>query len=162
GTINECCNAFIASSHLMKQVRLPRLALLFRVIWRNIIASLHNLPIYAVIFIAFGLPADWHLLAILPGFALVCLNLAWMGLIVAILCARFRDITPIIGAVLQIGFFITPVMWSPKLQRVDPWIVDVNPFAALIELVRAPLMANEISPALLGLSLLWLVIGSGL
>jgi len=85
-----------------------------------------------------------------------------MGLIVAILCGRFRDIAPIVGAVLQIGFFITPVMLSPKLQRVDPWIVDINPFAALVELVRTPLMGNEISPALLHLSLLCLVVGSGL
>jgi lipopolysaccharide transport system permease protein len=162
GTINDCCAAFIGSGHLMKQVRLPRLALVLRVIWRNIIVFLHNVPIYAVIFVAFGLPLDWHLLAILPGFVLVCLNLTWMGLIVAILCARFRDVAPIVGAVLQIGFFVTPVMWNYKLQRVDPWIVDVNPFAALIELIRAPLMGSDISPPLLWLSLICLVLGSGL
>ena len=160
GTINEACNTFIASGYLMKQVRLPRLALLFRIIWRNIIAFLHNLPIYVIIFIVFDLPVDWHLLAIIPGFVLVVLNLIWMSLIVAILCARFRDITPIVGSILQIGFFVTPVMWSHKMQRVESWVVDLNPFAALIELIRAPILGDEISTPLLYLAILSLIFGS--
>jgi lipopolysaccharide transport system permease protein len=160
GTINDSCNAFVSSSHLMKQVRLPRLALIFRVVWRNIIAFLHNLPIYIVVFIAFGLPFNWHLLTIIPGFVLVCLNLTWMGLCVAILCARFRDIAPIVGSILQIGFFITPVMWDHRTQRVDPWIVNINPFAALIELIRAPMMGEDISSALLYLAIGSLIVGS--
>jgi ABC-type polysaccharide/polyol phosphate export permease len=160
GAITDSCSAFIASAHLMKQVRLPRLVLLFRVIWRNIIAFLHNAPIYVVIFVAFGLPLDWHLLAIVPGFILVCLNLTWMGLAVAILCARFRDAAPIIAAALQIGFFVTPVMWNYKVQHVDPLIVMLNPFAAIIELMRAPLMGEAIAPALLLSAVICLVVGS--
>jgi len=157
GTINDSCTTFIASGHLMKQVRLPRLVLLFRVIWRNVIAFLHNAPIYVVILLAFGRPLDWRLLAIVPGFILVCLNLMWIGLAVAILCARFRDVVPIIGAALQIGFFVTPVMWNHKVQHVDPLIVMLNPFAALIELVRAPLMGETIQPALMLSALVCLV-----
>lgn len=160
GAINDSCNAFIGSVHLMKQVRVPRLALLFRVIWRNIIAFLHNLPIYLVIFIWFGLPFGWHLLFIIPGFILITLNLLWMGLVVAILCARYRDVAPIIGSILQIGFFITPVMWNHKTQRVDPWVVEINPFAALIELIRAPMMGDEISSGLLRLAIGFLFFGS--
>lgn len=160
GTINDACNAFVGSGHLMKQVRLPRLAIIFRVMWRNIIAFLHNLPIYAVIFIAFGLPLDWHLTALIPGFALVCLNLIWMSLIVAILCARYRDIAPIIGSILQLGFFVTPVMWNYKIQAVDPLFVHLNPFAALIELVRAPLMGEAIDTILLQVAVFCLIAGS--
>lgn len=152
-TINDACSTFIASSHLMKQMRLPRLVLLFRVIWRNVIIFLHNLPIYIVTFIWFGLPLDWHVLAVVPGFLIVCLNLVWMGLVVAILCARYRDVPPIIGSILQIGFFVTPVMWNHKLQSVNPLVVNINPFAALIELIRAPLMGDAISLPLLSLAL---------
>lgn len=160
GTINDGCTTFLSASHLMKQVPLPRLVLLFRVVWRNIIAFLHNIPIYLVIFLVFGLPLDWHLLMIGPGLILVVLNLTWMALIVAILCARFRDIAPIVGSILQIGFFVTPVMWNYKTQKVDPWIVNTNPFAALIELIRAPMMGEDISSPLLILALVSLLVGS--
>ena len=159
GTINDACSTFTSSSGLMKQMRLPRLALLFRVIWRNVIVFLHNLPIYIVIFVAFGLPLDWHVLAVVPGLILVCLNLVWMGLVVAILCARFRDIPPIVGSVLQIGFFVTPVMWNYKLQSVNKIVVYANPFAALIEMVRAPLMGQAITMPLLYVALATMVVG---
>ena len=95
-----------------------------------------------------------------PGLILVVLNLTWMALIVAILCARFRDIAPIVGSILQIGFFVTPVMWNYKSQHVDPWLVNANPFAALIELIRAPMMGEDISQPLLILSLISLLVGS--
>lgn len=160
GAINDSCGTFVASSQLMKQMRLPRFALLFRIIWRSIIAFLHNLPIYAVIFLWFGMPLGLHLLAVIPGFVILCLNLTWIGLVVAILCTRYRDIAPIIGSILQIGFFVTPVMWNYKLQHINnSWIVYCNPFAAFVELVRAPLMGEEISRPLLYLSLACLVVG---
>ena len=160
GTINDASNTFIASGHLMKQLRLPRLMLLFRVIWRNVIIFLHNLPIYIVVLFWFKPPLGWGALAVIPGFILVCLNLVWMGLMVAILCARYRDVPPIIGSILQIGFFVTPVMWDHKMQAVNPMIVNLNPLAAMIELIRAPLMGGAISLPLLLLALGWLVIGS--
>jgi ABC-type polysaccharide/polyol phosphate export permease len=160
GTINDACGTFINSSHLMKQIRLPRFVLLFRVIWRNILIFLHNLPIYIFIFLWFDLPFDWHVLMVAPGFVVLCLNLVWIGLVVAILCARYRDITPIIGSVLQIGFFVTPVMWSYKLQSVNHWIIYANPFAAFIELVRAPMMGEPMAWPLMCLALSCLAAGS--
>jgi ABC-type polysaccharide/polyol phosphate export permease len=159
GVINDSCTAFTSSAHMMKQVRLPRLAIIFRVIWRNIIAFLHNAPIFIFLSLFFGLPMGWHLIAILPGFFLVVLNLVWIGLVAAILCARYRDIGPIISSILQIGFFVTPVMWSHKTQSVERWIVEINPFAGLIELIRAPLMGEQISPELLQLSIFILIFG---
>lgn len=159
GVINDSCMAFTSSAHMMKQVRVPRLALILRVIWRNIIAFLHNAPIFIIISVFFGLPFGWHLIAIIPGFVLVTLNLVWIGLVAAILCARYRDIAPIISSILQMGFFVTPVMWNYKTQSVERWIVEINPFAALIELIRAPLMGEQISPPLLELSLFTLMFG---
>jgi ABC-type polysaccharide/polyol phosphate export permease len=82
-----------------------------------------------------------------------------MGLVVAILCARYRDIPPIVGSVLQIGFFVTPVMWNYKLQSVNMIVIYINPFAALIEMVRAPLMGQEITMPLLYLALATMVVG---
>jgi len=159
GTINDCCNAFLSASHVMKQMKVPRLAIIFQVIWRSIIVFIHNLPIYIVIFLWFKIPLTWGTILVIPGFTIVCLNLIWIGIVVSILCARFRDITPIIGSVLQIGFFVTPVMWSYKLQSVSPWIVNINPFAAMIELIRAPLLGEMISVPLFVLALACLPVG---
>jgi lipopolysaccharide transport system permease protein len=146
----------------MKQMRMPRLALLMQVLWRCVITFLHTLPVYAVIFIWFGIPVGLWTLAVIPGFVVLCLNLVWIGLIVAILCARYRDVVPIVGSMLQIGFFFTPVMWSAQLQNINPLIVNINPFAAFIELVRAPLMGQPIALPLLYLAFACLPVGYAL
>ena len=59
------------------------------------------------------------------------------------ICARFRDIPPIVGSVMQIAFFISPVIWKPEL--VGHWepLLPLNPFFAMMETVRAPLMGDE-------------------
>jgi hypothetical protein len=56
------------------------------------------------------------------------------------ICARFRDIPPIVGSVLQIGFFVTPIIWLPsQLGADDHWLL-LNPFFDLLEVVRKPLL----------------------
>ena len=102
------------------------------------------------------------MLAVIPGFAILVLNLVWIGLLAAILCARFRDIPPIVNSVLQIGFFVTPVIWSYKQQAVNELVVNFNPFAAFVEVVRAPLLGEDFSPPLLFLAIACLPVGYAL
>ena len=57
--------------------------------------------------------------------------------------ARFRDIPQLINSIVQIVFFVTPIMWKPELLRSrDPIIADFNPFYHLVEIVRAPLLGQ--------------------
>lgn len=159
GTIADCCNAFISGGDVMKQMKLPRLALLFQVIWRNVIVFAHSLPIFVVVLYFLGPSFSPVMFLAIPGFALVVLNLAWIGLIVAILCARFRDIGPIITSVMQIAFFLTPVMWDHRSQRVSEVYVAINPFASYIELIRAPLLGKAPDAIFVGIAFVTLLGG---
>ena len=48
-----------------------------------------------------------------------------------------------IGSLLQIAFFITPVIWQPKqLGAGNNWMLLGNPFFDLLEVVRAPLLGT--------------------
>jgi lipopolysaccharide transport system permease protein len=44
--------------------------------------------------------------------------------------------------VVQIVFFVTPIMWKPELLRGRAYIADLNPFYHLLEIVRAPLLGG--------------------
>jgi ABC-type polysaccharide/polyol phosphate export permease len=144
-TVSESCSTFIASAHIIKQSRLPRLALLFRVLWKNLITFAHVSPIYFGVLILYRIPSWAEVGLALLGLAVLCANLIWIGLLVAILCARYRDIVPIVGAVMQIGFFVTPIIWNHNMQPVNSLILYLNPFAALIEIVRAPLIGEAVA-----------------
>lgn len=159
-TINESCSAFINAGALMKQMRIPRMTIIFHILWRNIIVLAHNIPVGAAVLVYGGVSLSPAMLLAIPGFVLLCLNLLWIGLLLAIVGTRFRDILPIVSSILSLGFFFTPVMWNPSMQRVSPWVINSNPFAAFIEVVRAPLLGMPISAPLLLLALGSLAVGS--
>ena len=55
---------------------------------------------------------SWTLLLAIPGFAWLLLNGALAGLFLGVICARFRDLPQIVSNIVQIAFFISPVMWK--------------------------------------------------
>jgi lipopolysaccharide transport system permease protein len=100
------------------------------------------------------------LLWMLDGFA-VCLLLGAIGV-------RFRDIPPIVASIVQIAFFVTPIIWKPEQLGSHAWTLPYNPFFDLIEVMRAPmlgylpsamtwLMAGVYSLLLLGITW-WLMV----
>jgi ABC-type polysaccharide/polyol phosphate export permease len=80
-------------------------------------------------------------LFLIPALFIIYINSFLYGLVLAILGARFRDIIPVVKSVIQVVFFLTPVMWRPDvLSPSKQFIVYLNPFSAFIEIVRAPML----------------------
>ena len=70
-----------------------------------------------------------------------------MSIPIAYLCARFRDIPPIIQNVMQIIFFLTPIFWQPHALPIDKmWVTSGNPFYHALEIVRAPMIGQSVQP----------------
>lgn len=147
--LNEGCTTFTSSDGIILQVRMPLFTHVMRSIWRNIIIFGHNIIIFPLLLLIFGKMLSFNVLWAVPGFILLCLNLSWMMLILAIVCARFRDMSQVVANVLQVLFYATPIMWMVKIlpEHVSRAFIDWNPFFHFIELVRAPLFGNQ--PSLL-------------
>jgi lipopolysaccharide transport system permease protein len=137
---------FIGAESYIKQVRLPYSVYVFRSTWSKLIIFAHNFLIYFGILFYFEIwPGTVALLAV-PGLLLVLLNGAAAALFIGMISARFRDIPQLINSVVQIVFFVTPIMWKPELLRDRAFIADLNPFYHLLEIVRAPLLGSLPSP----------------
>jgi ABC-2 type transport system permease protein/lipopolysaccharide transport system permease protein len=140
--LNEGGVIFTASESYIKQIRLPYSVYVYRSAWSKLIIFAHNFVIYFGVMIYFQIwPGAVALLAI-PGIALIVLNGALVTVSIGILSARFRDIPLLITSVVQIIFFITPIMWKPALLSRRSFIVDMNPFYHMVEIVRAPLLGQ--------------------
>ena len=145
--VTEGCQAFIAAEQVIKQIRLPLTAHACRVIWRNLIIFGHNLVIVVVVLLWFGRsPNAWQLALLAPAMLLLVLNSLWVILLIGLLSARFRDVPLLIGSLLQIAFFVTPIIWHPDLIPGRNMIVDWNPLYHYLELVRAPLLGEAPEP----------------
>ena len=140
--IVESCSAFTSAENIIKQVKLPLSVHVGRVVWRNLIIFFHNAVIFVVVAFFFSVWAGWLGLIALPGLMLLCLNGMWIGLLLGIISARFRDVPPIVESVMRLSFFITPIIWMPDLLPQRAVFLDFNPFFHYLELVRAPLLGQ--------------------
>lgn len=142
--INEGCTAFISADSVIKQLPLPLFLHVLRVVWRNLVILAHNVVIIPLLFLIFLFsPGPVVFLAIL-GLLLSTVTLTAVALVAGILCTRYRDLTQIIGSVLQIAFYVTPIIWMPSMMsgRAEFIFLEFNPFFHLIEVVRAPLLGQ--------------------
>src|SRR5437667_12263712 len=73
---------------------------------------------------------------------MIALNGAWVGLLVGMVSARFRDVPQIIGNFLQVAFFITPILFKPEMLGQYHFLVDLNPLTHFIAILRAPLLGE--------------------
>lgn len=142
--VTEACTAFIFSEGVIKQLPLPLSVHMFRMIWRNIIILAHNIVILPLVFLVVGKPFSLVALVSIPGFLLAAVNLSWISFLLGIICTRYRDFPQIIGSLLQIVFYLTPIIWMPDLlpQRASLYLLDINPAYHLLEIIRAPLLGQ--------------------
>jgi lipopolysaccharide transport system permease protein len=156
--ISDGCLGFISAEPVIKQLPIPLFVHILRVVWRNVLILGHNIVIFPIVFILFGRSLTISALAALPGVSLLIANLCWIALILAIISARYRDLPQVVTSVLQVFFYLTPIMWMPSALSSESgrYMLVLNPAYHLLEIVRAPLLGQmpttlnwEVSIALL-------------
>jgi ABC-type polysaccharide/polyol phosphate export permease len=119
---------------------------IYCVIYRHTLVLAHSLIIIVVLVIGFDVPVNWNLMQIVPALLLTWMGMLWFGYVVAMLCVRYRDVIQVITTWLMVLFFVTPVMWKPDfLPAQYRFIVDFNPLAQFLELLRNPLLGEPVS-----------------
>ncbi len=144
-TITDLVETLTMEENKIKQIKLPYSLYINKVIARNFIIFVHNLPILFPILLIFHETAKINLcsLMLIPGLILFYINALSYGLTLAMIGARFRDVTQIIKSLVQVVFFVTPVMWNPEiLPPAKRFIANLNPFYAFIEFIRCPLIGT--------------------
>ena len=148
-TLTEGCNAYVMSAGYIKQIALPKSIFIFQNLWRNLIVLAHNFVIVIIVLLVFKINFLPTLHLFVLGMLLLIWNLWWSTMVLALICARFRDVPPIIISVLQVIFYITPILFKKEMLNKYAWLIDFNPFAHLIEIVRSPLLGQ--TPSILNI-----------
>ncbi len=144
-SIVEGANAFVASEGYIKQIGLPNLIYIFRFFISITVTMLLGLLAYPLIAFFYSVPFGPGLLWSIPGLILLCMVCFLFIVIFSHINAQYRDIGHIASIVLQIMFYITPIIWPADLLRSRQlsWVVDFNPFYHFIEVFRKPLLTSE-------------------
>lgn len=138
--VNEASGAFVSAEGIAKQIRIPLSTFIYAAIVRNALVFVHNITVFVAVAILFQVDVNANTLLAIPALALLVLNAVWVGILVAMLCTRYRDLQPTVGSALQIAFLMTPVFWLPsQAGGARRFLVDYNPLYHFIDIMRAPL-----------------------
>jgi lipopolysaccharide transport system permease protein len=144
--VSEACTAFTSAEASIRSMRLPFTVHVGRLMVRQFLIFLHNALVVLVVFAIFRLWPGKMIVMAVPGTILWLVDWFAAGLVLGCLCARFRDIPQIVNSVMQIAFYVTPVVWRPEQMKSGARRLPFNPFYDLLEVVRGPLFGA--SPSL--------------
>jgi lipopolysaccharide transport system permease protein len=155
--INDGCTCFSAHDALIKGTRMPFVVHVVRSVIRNTIILMHNVIVIVVVFVLMDVHPSLYMLAAIPGFLLWLVDGVAISIFLGILCARFRDIPQIIAAIIQVAFFVTPIMWQVATLKGHPGtenIIMYNPFVYILGIVRNPILNEPLDIAFIGKALI--------
>jgi ABC-type polysaccharide/polyol phosphate export permease len=141
--IAEGGDAFVAGGAMIKQSSIPLPLFTLRCLIRNGINLAHQVVIIVGVLLWFRVYPGPGALWALAGLAILVLNLGWIGLLLAMLSSRFRDMPQIVAAVLQVVFFLSPIFWTPSADLKNSPLVAANPFYFSVETIREPLLHGD-------------------
>jgi ABC-2 type transport system permease protein len=178
GCLSEGMETFISNEGLIKQIRAPLTVYALRTVWRQALMFAHNLIVVVIIDAIFfgslshryGLTdgtcgpdtaichpgLGLYSLSAIPAFVLLALNAWWITLLLGIISTRYRDIPQVINSLIQLLFYMTPIVWPidqlyghGARAAMASWVVPIvhlNPFYHFVQILRAPLIGQAVNP----------------
>jgi lipopolysaccharide transport system permease protein len=161
GLATDACTVFLDAEQTIRSMRMPFTVQVLRCVVRNAIVLAHNLVVPIGVFAIFDSWPGLEAFLALPGLALWVVDGITACFLLGSICARFRDVPPIVGSIMMIAFYITPIVWKPAQLGAHGWWLPLNPFYTLLEVVRAPILGTPLNALLWGSALgysvlLWL------
>lgn len=144
-SVLQGAQTFQSGARVIQGSSMEKFFLVLQTVLTNLIIFAHNLLIAAVVLILAGPPISATTLLVIPGLILILLSAVWSATLFGLLCARYRDLFPILQAFMRVLFFVTPIIWSPTFLTPDNprrLFVELNPLAHYVEVWRAPLMGE--------------------
>jgi len=154
--LNRACGGMDRWARILRHTPMPLPAVAGGAVLLQMVILGQNLMVGLVTYGAVFGTIPTRPLALAAGIALVAANLFCLSLIGAILCLRYRNLPQSINGLLQVAFFLTPLIWPDYFLGRYRFLNDVNPFHHLVALIRAPLLGDATAPLtwLVGLGLL--------
>ncbi|MCO6187959.1 ABC transporter permease [Rhizobium sp. L1K21] len=142
GSITEAASVFFNNRSLFLNMEVSSLLISLLLLFRQLINFAHNIVVVVIVYVVYPEHLGWAALLAPIGILLVSFNLLWIIQLTGYIGARFRDLAPLIAAIMQPLFFITPVLFRPEQLGARAYVTAINPLTYMLEIVRDPLMGK--------------------
>ncbi|OEY07540.1 sugar ABC transporter permease [Corynebacterium sp. BCW_4722] len=152
GCIKDGANVFIENEGLIKQLPSALSVHVYRLVWRQLLFLAHNMVIWLLLVLIFRIHLGFNVLWAIPGLLLLVVNGVWVTMLFGIIATRFRDVAPLLEALVQLLFYVTPIVWTTQTLKEQggevaqrALLAEINPLYHYLEIVRAPLIGQEVA-----------------
>jgi lipopolysaccharide transport system permease protein len=143
-SILESCQVLIEAKPLLLNEKWNIMIFSFRVVYKNFIIFLHNIFIF--IFLAIVYLDQFNLVNFIISICVLIFLFLFL-LPICILCsiinARFRDFYMIMSNVMQLLFFLSPILFTKQLLENYDWLIYINPIALFLLLINEPILIDQ-------------------
>ena len=144
GALVGASSSVVGNSNLITKIYFPRLIIPLSSMMQSLVDYIFTCVALGLVMVWFRFNPGWRALA-LPG--LTCLTLlaaTGLGLWFAALNVRYRDIVNVVGILVQIGLYISPVAFPSSLVP-ERWrmVYSLNPMAGIIDGYRWALLHQD-------------------
>ena len=146
--ITNASNSLINHTGLITKVYFPRLIVPLAAVAANLLDLAIGFVSLAAAMIFYQTAPTWKMLLV-PFFVLQLLILiSGIGILLAALNVRFRDVKQLLPFALQLWLFVSPIFYSLRLLPENlAWIWKINPLTGILENFRAALFGQTFDAA---------------
>ena len=139
--VSEGATSLVVNQGIITKLFFPRIYLVLASGASAFIDAAVSVVLLAAVMLWYGVaPGAFAVLAVLPLLGVVVLSYGLAALL-ASLNARWRDVQHTVPFALQVGLFVTPVIYSntfvPDRWR---WVLGLNPLTGYVELFRGAIL----------------------
>jgi lipopolysaccharide transport system permease protein len=141
-TLNRTAVSLVGSAGLITKVYFPRLIIPLSNVLSSLVDFGLSFAVLVILMLAYGYLPTLNIL-LLPFFVLLCVMIGLgVGLILAAMNVRFRDVGLFMPFFLQAWLYATPVVYSSSLVQGDllRTIYNLNPMVSVVEGFRWSLL----------------------
>ena len=142
--------SLVANEHLLTKIYFPRILIPLASVLTASIDMLFTLLVLGAVLVIYGVGVSIPILLLPVLVGLAFLAALGVGVLLAALNVRYRDIQAIIPFLTQIWLFATPIAYAPSLVPSDwRWLYELNPMVGIVEGMRWTLVGGEAPRALI-------------
>ncbi|MEL7032713.1 MAG: ABC transporter permease [Pseudomonadota bacterium] len=142
--LSDGCQVFVNAERWLKGGRFPLSVFVNVSMMRSTVFSAFNFAVIVIMFIIYKIAVTPAAVVSLFVFLLLLISGYSVHFVLGAICARFRDVSHLVQAILRVMFFLTPIFWMPDQIGALWRYLQFNPFAHYLIAFREPLLSGEV------------------
>ncbi len=146
--VTASSNSLVGNAHILSKVYFPRLLLPLSATIVPVIDYCIAFVVLAGLMLWFQVPLTVGFLWLAPLVLSTVIAVLGVGILLASLTVSYRDFRYVVPFMLQLWFFMTPVIYGLDfIPEKYQWLMNLNPMAGTIDAFRAAVLGQPINYA---------------